>query len=149
MGAPRCAACHISVVGRVFKIRDELVFHEACVNLPALLEQRVTTLAEEVKAERSAKLEERKLRRDIQGEVDRAVSGLQTQTTTERLARDALTADLAAARNDVYQTSMELTRARARIAELEAKIAERADPAPAQDDDHDASSIRFGLLEPY
>lgn len=142
MGAPRCAACHISVVGRTFKIRDELVFHEGCVNLPAILERDLRAANDELARERQAKNDAIALRRQIRGDVEAQLTSLTAELTTLRLAHTANQTTIAA-------KDAEIAAARSRIAALEADLAAR--PAPAKEippsDDRDASSIRFELLE--
>lgn len=142
MGEPRCAACHISVRGRTSRIKDELVYHDGCVNLPAILQTTLEAANADLTRERTAKAQAVADRKAIRGDVEKHLDALTAELVTLRLARTAL-------ERQTQQALDELATARARIAALEAELAAR--PAPAKEipenDTRDASSIRFELLE--
>lgn len=142
MGEPRCAACHISVRGRVFKIKDELVYHDGCVNLPAILQTTLEAANADLTRERTARAQAVADRKAVRGDVEKELQNILHNLNTHKLARESL-------ERQVEQALTELAAARARIATLEAELATR--PAPAKEipenDGRDASSIRFELLE--
>lgn len=142
MGEPRCAACHISVRGRTFRIKDELVYHDGCVNLPAILQTTLEAANADLTRERTARAQAVADRKQIRGDVEAKLTSITSELTTLRLAHTANQAAIAT-------KDAELAAARSRIAALEAELAAR--PAPAREipenDTRDASSIRFELLE--
>lgn len=137
------------MVGRVFRIRDELVFHAGCVNLPAVLEVELRDTKEALRVEKDLRRDAVNMRNEIRAGADR-------HEVLNRLALDAMRAELAESRREAQ-------RLREQIAALEGELEpvitppppapapapERADPVREEVEVHDASSIRFGLLEPY
>lgn len=138
----RCAACRIPIARGQFKIVREFVFHPGCVDRDVLIEN-------ELAAARAAAAQGASVITDLgakRSELRSRAEKAESEARTNKLAYDSVQAELAGARARAELLERELAAAKHEIATRTAP----ATPDPegdARDDLHDASSIRFGLLE--
>jgi hypothetical protein len=143
MATARCAACRIPIGTGQFKIDREFVFHPGCVGRPVLIEAELAG-AREAAAQCSSVINDLGAKRsELRARAEKA----EAEHRTAKLAFDNVTAELAGARARAELLERDLAALKAELAAAKAAVAATPDPATGSDDLHDASSIRFGLLE--
>ncbi len=145
MSAPtaRCAACRIPVVRGQFKIDREFVFHPGCVGRPVLIEAELAG-AREAAAQCSSVITDLGAKRsELRARAEKAES----EQRTTKLAFDSVSAELAGARARAEVLERDMAALKAELAAARAAAQPTPEPETGPDDLHDASSIRFRLLE--